>query len=77
MRAIAEGEVSPSVTRVSYGYETQFSFSTKQGDSLLDRVKSKALTTYLTGRREQYDLAVGDPATFIDSGATLSHHHAV
>jgi alkyldihydroxyacetonephosphate synthase len=55
MRAIAESEASPSVTRVSDAYETQFSFATKQGDSLLDRAKSKALTTYLTRRRD-YDL---------------------
>jgi alkyldihydroxyacetonephosphate synthase len=55
MREIAAGEASPSVTRVSDAYETAFSFSTKQGDSALDRLKSKALSTYLT-RRRHYDL---------------------
>jgi alkyldihydroxyacetonephosphate synthase len=55
MHAIAESEASPSVTRVSDGYETAFSFSTRKDPTPLDRVKSKALTTYLE-RRRGYDL---------------------
>jgi alkyldihydroxyacetonephosphate synthase len=55
MHAIAESEASPSVTRVSDAHETQFSFSTRKDPTPLDRVKSKALTTYLQRRRD-YDL---------------------
>jgi alkyldihydroxyacetonephosphate synthase len=55
MRDIAESEASPSVTRVSDAPETQFSFATKKGSSMLDRVKSKALGVYLERRRD-YDL---------------------
>ena len=55
MRDIAASEAAPSVTRVSDASETAFSFSTKQGDSQLDRIKSKALSTYLT-RRRHFDL---------------------
>jgi alkyldihydroxyacetonephosphate synthase len=51
MRAIAEGEVRPSVTRVSDAPETQFSFATRKGPTPLDRLKSHALTTYLRRRR--------------------------
>ena len=55
MQAIAESEASPSVTRVSDGYETAFSFSTRKHPTPVDRVKSKALTTFLE-RRRGYDL---------------------
>jgi alkyldihydroxyacetonephosphate synthase len=55
MHDIAESEASPSVTRVSDAHETQFSFSTRKDPTALDRVKSKALTTYLQRRRD-YDL---------------------
>ena len=55
MTAIAAGEASPSVTRVSDAWETQFSFATKTRDSLLDKLKSKALSVYLE-RRRQFDL---------------------
>jgi alkyldihydroxyacetonephosphate synthase len=55
MHAIAQSEASPSVTRVSDARETQFSFSTRKDPSPLDRVKSRALTTYLQRRRD-YDL---------------------
>ncbi len=55
MREIAESDASPSVTRVSDSYETAFSFSTKRGDSPLDRVKSRALREFLQ-RRRGYDL---------------------
>ena len=51
MRAIAESEAAPSVTRVSDARETQFSFATRKRPSLLDRVQSRALEWYL-GRRE-------------------------
>ena len=71
MREIAAGEASPSVTRVSDAFETQFSFSTKQADSPLDRVKSKALTTYLQ-RRRGYDLEAMC-LSFIGYEGTKSH----
>jgi alkyldihydroxyacetonephosphate synthase len=55
MHEIAESEASPSVTRVSDGYETQFSFATRKDPTPLDRLKSKALTEFLERRRD-YDL---------------------
>jgi alkyldihydroxyacetonephosphate synthase len=55
MKEIAAGEATPSVTRVSDAPETRFSFATKTGNSLLDRVQSKALSTYLEKRRH-FDL---------------------
>jgi alkyldihydroxyacetonephosphate synthase len=55
MHDIAAGEASPSVTRVSDANETQFSFATRKDPSSLDRIKSKALTTYLR-RRRNFDL---------------------
>jgi alkyldihydroxyacetonephosphate synthase len=55
MRAIAESEAAPTVTRVSDGYETRFSFATRKDPTPLDRAKSRALTTYLQ-RRRGYDL---------------------
>jgi alkyldihydroxyacetonephosphate synthase len=55
MREIAASEASPSVTRVSDANETRFSFATRKDPSLLDRLKSKALQTYLE-RRRGFDL---------------------
>jgi alkyldihydroxyacetonephosphate synthase len=55
MGEIAASEASPSVTRVSDANETQFSFATKKDGSSLDRLKSKALATYLQ-RRRSFDL---------------------
>ena len=55
MHEIAASEASPSVTRVSDANETQFSFATRKDPSPIDRVKSKALTTYLE-RRRNFDL---------------------
>ena len=55
MRDIAAGEASPSVTRVSDPEETQFSFATKKGSSVVERLKSKALMTFLE-RRRGFDL---------------------
>ena len=55
MHDIAASEASPSVTRVSDANETQFSFATRKDPSPIDRVKSKALTTYLE-RRRNFDL---------------------
>jgi alkyldihydroxyacetonephosphate synthase len=55
MRDIAASEASPSVTRVSDSYETQFSFATSKDSSILDRLKSTALKTYLK-RRRGFDL---------------------
>ncbi len=51
MAEIAASEASTSVTRVSDAPETQFSFATRKAPTPLDRVKSKALTAFLTGRR--------------------------
>jgi alkyldihydroxyacetonephosphate synthase len=55
MREIAESEATPSVTRVSDQWETQFSFATRKDPSLIDRLKSKALQEYLR-RRRGFDL---------------------
>jgi alkyldihydroxyacetonephosphate synthase len=55
MHDIAASEATPSVTRVSDANETQFSFATRKDPSPIDRVKSKALTTYLE-RRRGFDL---------------------
>jgi alkyldihydroxyacetonephosphate synthase len=55
MHDIADSEAAPSVTRVSDANETQFSFATRKEPSPVDRVKSKALTTYLE-RRRGFDL---------------------
>jgi alkyldihydroxyacetonephosphate synthase len=55
MHDIAASEASPSVTRVSDANETQFSFATRKEPSPIDRLKSKALTTYLE-RRRNFDL---------------------
>jgi alkyldihydroxyacetonephosphate synthase len=55
MHDIAESEATPSVTRVSDSHETQFSFSTRKDPTPVDRLKSKALTTYLERRRD-YDV---------------------
>src|SRR3954452_25055727 len=51
MRDIAESETAASVTRVSDANETAFSFATRKAPTLLDRLKSAALTTYLKRRR--------------------------
>ena len=55
MRDIAFAEASPSVTRVSDPAETQFSFATKKRSSVVERLKSKALMTFLE-RRRGFDL---------------------
>jgi alkyldihydroxyacetonephosphate synthase len=54
MRDIAAGEPAPSVTRVSDAGETAFSFATRTDPTPLDRVKSKALQTFL--KRKGWDL---------------------
>jgi alkyldihydroxyacetonephosphate synthase len=51
MREIAASEAAPSITRVSDGPETLFSFATKKGNSIADRLKSRALREYLERRR--------------------------
>jgi alkyldihydroxyacetonephosphate synthase len=51
MQDIAASEAAPSVTRVSDSYETAFSFATRKDPTILDRLKSRALTTYLKRRR--------------------------
>jgi alkyldihydroxyacetonephosphate synthase len=51
MQDIAASEAAPSVTRVSDSYETAFSFATRKDPTVLDRLKSRALTTYLRRRR--------------------------
>jgi alkyldihydroxyacetonephosphate synthase len=55
MRDLAASEAAPSVTRVSDAPETKFSFATKKTPTPLDRIKSKALMTFLQ-RRRHYDL---------------------
>jgi alkyldihydroxyacetonephosphate synthase len=55
MRDIAASEAAPSVTRVADANETAFSFATKKGSSLVDRLQSKALAVFLT-RRKGFDL---------------------
>ncbi len=55
LRAIAESEASPSVTRVSDAYETAFSFATRKRSTPVDRAKSKALQAFLV-RRRGFDL---------------------
>jgi alkyldihydroxyacetonephosphate synthase len=47
MRDIAASESDASITRVSDANETRFSFATRKDPSILDRIKSTALTTYL------------------------------
>ena len=54
MRDIAASEASPSVTRVSDAPETAFSFAMRDTPTLLDRVKSRALQTFL--KRKGWDL---------------------
>jgi alkyldihydroxyacetonephosphate synthase len=54
MRDIAASEASPSVTRVSDAPETAFSFATRNAPTMIDRVKSRALQTFL--RRRSWDL---------------------
>ena len=51
MTEIAASEASPSVTRLSDRYETQFSFATRKEPTAGDRVKSRALREYLERRR--------------------------
>jgi len=51
MRAIAESEADPSVTRVADAHETAFSFATRPRQSILERVQSSALRWYLDRRR--------------------------
>jgi alkyldihydroxyacetonephosphate synthase len=51
MRDIAASEAAASVTRVSDANETAFSFATRKRPSILDRLKSGALTSYLRRRR--------------------------
>jgi alkyldihydroxyacetonephosphate synthase len=51
MRDIAASDASPSITRVSDAAETRFSFATKKGNALVDRLKSRALREFLERRR--------------------------
>jgi alkyldihydroxyacetonephosphate synthase len=53
MRAIAESDAAPSVTRVSDAPETRFSFATRKAPTAVDRLKSKGLTTFL-GRKSSF-----------------------
>ena len=55
MRDIAESEAAPSVTRVSDANETQFSFATRKRPTIVDRLQSTALRTFLR-RRLGWDL---------------------
>src|SRR3954466_5673278 len=56
MRAIAESDAAPSVTRVSDAAETAFSFATKKTPTLVDRAKSKALQLFLERKSSFGDL---------------------
>jgi alkyldihydroxyacetonephosphate synthase len=55
MRDIAASEATPSVTRVADANETRFSFATKKGSSLVDKLQSSALKLFLE-RRKGYDV---------------------
>ncbi len=55
MADLAASEAAASVTRVSDASETRFSFATRSKPSVLDRLKSRALTTYLR-RRQGFDV---------------------
>jgi alkyldihydroxyacetonephosphate synthase len=56
MRAIAESDAAPAVTRVSDAPETRFSFATKKTPTALDRAKSKALQLFLERKSSFGDL---------------------
>jgi len=56
LRVIAAAECSVSVTRISDANETRFSFAMRTRPTLLDKLQSKALTTYLQ-RRRGFDLS--------------------
>ncbi|MGB0098552.1 MAG: FAD-binding oxidoreductase [Solirubrobacteraceae bacterium] len=56
MRDLAASEVSPSLTRLSDAAETEFSFATRKTPTVLDRLKSIAVSEYLR-RRRGFDLA--------------------
>jgi alkyldihydroxyacetonephosphate synthase len=55
MRDIAASECCVSVTRVSDAYETRFSFAMRKRPTLVDKLQSKALRTFLQ-RRLGYEL---------------------
>jgi alkyldihydroxyacetonephosphate synthase len=55
MRDIAASEATPSVTRVADANETAFSFATKKGSSLVDKLQSAALKAFLK-RGKGYEL---------------------
>ncbi len=50
MRDLAAGEYSVSVTRVSDANETQFSFAMRANPTLLDKLQSNALKSYVSRR---------------------------
>jgi alkyldihydroxyacetonephosphate synthase len=50
MRDIAESECSVSITRVSDANETRFSFATRKRPTLVDKLQSHALRTFLRRR---------------------------
>jgi alkyldihydroxyacetonephosphate synthase len=56
MRAIAESDAAPSVTRVSDGPETRFSFATRKAPTAVDRLKSKGLQAFLERKSSFGDL---------------------
>ncbi len=51
MRDIAASEAAPLLTRVSDAPETKLSFATRKAPTLLDRLQSKALMSFLHKRR--------------------------
>jgi alkyldihydroxyacetonephosphate synthase len=56
MRAIAESDAAPSVTRVSDAPETRFSFATRKAPTALDKLKSKGLQAFLDRKAAFGDL---------------------
>jgi alkyldihydroxyacetonephosphate synthase len=56
MRAIAESDAAPSVTRVSDAPETRFSFATRKAPTALDKLKSKGLQAFLDRKASFGDL---------------------
>lgn len=51
MAELAASDLQVSVTRVSDAPETQFSFATRKGSTLVDKLQSKALQLFLTKRK--------------------------
>ena len=75
MRDIAASEAAPSVTRVADANETAFRFATKKGSSLVDKLQSAALKTFLQ-RRKGYDVERDVPRLHRLRGARVARQGA-